>query len=194
MDTEARSSSAETAEAYTPTARRYHWFTVAFIAIQVPLGLYMVTRGETTNFDAITGTLYDSHKLLGFLILLLVIARLIYRFSNGAPPDEPTLEPWQKAASHLNHWGLYGLLLAVPLLGWVGVSLYGARSIFGLFSLPPLASQNQDSATLVFLLHKWAAYLLIAMAAVHIAAALFHHLIRRDGVLRRMLPELSKRS
>ncbi len=176
---------------YSPTARFFHWATVAFITVQLPLGLYMVWRGAATNFDATTNWLYDLHKLLGFILLWFVVARLVYRLSHGAPPDEPTLEWWQKAAAHLNHWGLYVLLLLVPLLGWIGISLYGARTIFGLFSLPPLANQDQKAAETVFWLHYWAAMLVLAMVAIHISAALFHHLIRRDGVLRRMLPGLN---
>jgi cytochrome b561 len=180
-------------QVYSPTARRFHWWTVAFILAQIPIGLYMVWRGEATGFDALTNQLYSSHKLIGFLILLLVVARLVYRFRNGAPPDEPTLEWWQKLASHFTHWGLYLLLLVIPILGWLGVSMYGARSIFGLFSLPAMASENQDRAALVFMLHKYAAFLLIAAVAMHAAAAIFHYAIRRDGVLQRMLPGLRRR-
>ncbi len=175
---------------YSPTARRFHWLTVAFVAVMLPLGLYMVWRGNATKFDALTGQLYDVHKLLGFTLLWVVVARLVYRLRNGAPPDEPTLEWWQKAAAHLTHWGLYGLLLLIPLLGWLGVSFYGARSIFGIVSLPPLVAQNQDTAATVFLLHYWAALLLVAMIGAHVGAALFHYVILRDGVLRRMLPGL----
>lgn len=180
-------------QVYSPAARHFHWWTVAFIAVQVPVGLYMVWRGEATKFDDVTNQLYSAHKLTGFFILWLVLARLVYRLTHGAPPDEPTIEPWQKVASHLNHWSLYGLLVLIPILGWLGVSLYGATNVFGLFSLPSLAAKNTDAAATVFNLHKWAAYLLIAMAAVHIAAALFHHLVRGDGVLRRMLPGLRQR-
>lgn len=179
---------------YSPAARHFHWLTVVLVAIMVPLGLYMVWRGEVTKFDALTGRLYDAHKLLGFLTLLLIVARLTYRLRRGAPPDEPTLEWWQKAASHLTHWGLYGLLLLIPLLGWIGVSLYGARSIFGLFSLPPIAAENAPASELIFRLHYWAALLLVAMLGAHVGAALFHHFIRGDGVLRRMLPGLPPRS
>ena len=116
------------------------------LAIQVPVGLYMVYRGSVTNFDALTNTLYSSHKTLGLVILALVIARLFYRFSHGAPADEPTIEWWQKAASHATHWSLYLLLLLVPIVGWLGISLYGARDVFGLFSIPPLAGQDQAAA------------------------------------------------
>lgn len=175
---------------YAPTARRFHWLTVLLVAVLVPLGLYMVWRGKISNFDTTTGQLYDLHKMLGFLLLWVMIMRLAWRVKNGAPPDEPTLEWWQKAASHLTHWGLYALLIAIPMLGWIGVSLYGARSIFGLWSLPALVPQNQDQATFVFLLHFWAAMLLVAMIGAHVGAALFHYFIRKDGVLRRMLPGL----
>ncbi|MGE0698424.1 MAG: cytochrome b [Hyphomicrobiaceae bacterium] len=178
---------------YSPTARAFHWLTVAFVALQVPLGLYMVWRGATTNFDAATNTLYSVHKLVGFILLWLVVARLLYRFAHGAPPDEPTLEWWQKAAAHATHWGLYALLIVVPVLGWLGVSYYGALgTLFGI-NLPAIAAQNQDKAELVFKLHFWAALLIVAGVGAHVGAAFFHHFIRGDGVLRRMLPGLRPR-
>jgi cytochrome b561 len=94
----------------------------------------------------------------------------------------------------VTHWSLYALLVLVPLLGWLGVSLYGARSIFGLFSLPSLAGVDQPASEWVFLAHKWAAILMLAALAAHIGAAVVvHHVIRGDGVLRRMLPGLGKR-
>ena len=74
---------------YSPTARRFHWWTVALVLIMLPLGFYMVWRGQVTQFDALTGRLYDLHKLIGFIILWLVIARLAYRFRHGAPADAP---------------------------------------------------------------------------------------------------------
>lgn len=179
---------------YAPAARRYHWWTAALIAVQVPLGFYMVWRGAATGFDALTGRLYDLHKLLGFLLIFLVIARLAWRLRNGAPADEPTLAWYERAAAHATHWGLYALLLVIPLLGWYGVSLYGARSIFGLFSLPPLAGVDQKASEAVLLVHKWAAILMLALLAAHVGAAVVvHHLLRGDGVLRRMLPGLGPR-
>ena len=174
---------------YQPTARRFHWWTVAFIVVQIPLGFYMVWRGEVTKFDALTGRLYDAHKLIGFLLLLLVAARLVWRLRNGAPPDEPTLAWYERAGAHATHWGLYVLLLAVPLLGWIGVSLYGARSILGLVALPPLTGVDRAASATVFLVHKWAAIAMLALLAAHVGAAVvWHTLVKRDGVLARMLP------
>ncbi len=173
---------------YSPMARAFHWLTVAFVAVMLPLGVYMVERGEATKFDATTNTLYSLHKLLGFTLLAIVIARLIYRFRQGAPADEPTLEPWQKLASHATHWGLYALLLAVPLGGWFGVQLYGARDVFGLFNLPGIVGENQEAAARVFFLHKLGAITLFLLVGAHVGAALYHRLIRKDGVLARMWP------
>jgi cytochrome b561 len=172
---------------YTTGARHFHWWTVVLLAFQVPLGLFMVRYAAATNFAEPSGRMYDTHKVLGLAILALAVARLVYRLSRGAPPDEPTLEPWQKAVSHLTHWAIYGLLLIVPVLGWLAISYYGPFAPFGI-PLPSLAVQNDAMATRTFFLHMLAAYALILLVAMHVGAALFHYFIRRDGVLARMLP------
>jgi len=180
---------------YSTAARHFHWWTVALLLIQVPVGLYMVYRGAATNFDALTNTLYSSHKTFGLVILALVVARLIYRFAHGAPADEPTLEWWQKAASHATHWSLYLLLILVPIVGWLGISLYGATEVFGITSIPALVAQNTEAAGPVLMLHKYLAYLTVALVAMHVGAAVvLHYFIRGDGVLARMLPWAGRRS
>jgi cytochrome b561 len=180
---------------YSTAARHFHWWTVALLAIQVPIGLYMVYRGAATNFDALTGTLYDTHKSLGLLILALVVARLAYRLVHGGPGDEPTIAWWQKAASHATHWSLYLLLILVPLVGWLGISLYGARSVFGIATIPPLAAENSEAAKTVLMLHRYLALLTVALIAMHVGAAVvLHYLIRGDGVLARMLPWAGQRA
>jgi len=174
---------------YSTGARHFHWWTVALLTAQVPLGLYMVYRGGATKFDALTGRLYDLHKTLGLVILALVVARLIYRLVHGGPADEPTIDWWQKAASHVTHWSLYALLILVPLVGWLGISLYGAREVFGILTIPPLAAPNSDAAGTVLLLHRLLAFLIILLIAMHVGAAVvLHYFIRGDGVLARMLP------
>jgi len=178
---------------YSAAARRFHWITVGVIAVQIPLGFVMTWRGNTMNlWDALTNGLYSAHKLIGFLLLWLIVGRLIYRLLHGAPADEPSLLWWQKAVSHLVHWLLYGLLLVVPLLGWIGVSLYPALDIFGLFKLPALAAPDEAAAARVLAIHGWLAILMALLIGAHVAAALHHHLVRKDGVLRRMLPGLPR--
>jgi cytochrome b561 len=182
------------APVYSPTARQFHWITVALLAVIIPVGLAMDYRGNHLNiWDSLTNNLYSLHKLLGFVVLWLILARLTYRLRHGAPPDEPTLEPWQKAASHLTHWSLYALLVLTPLTGWIGVQLYGATGIFDLFNLPSFLAKNQPASETVFLLHKIGASAIILLIIAHVGAAVFHHVIRKDGVLRRMLPGISKR-
>jgi cytochrome b561 len=181
-------------ETYSTGARHFHWWTVALLAIQVPVGLWMAYRGNVQNiWDGLTNTLYSSHKLLGLVILALVLARLAYRLVHGAPADEPTITWWQKAASHATHWSLYLLLIVVPIVGWLGISFYGAREVFGLFTIPPLAPQDSAAATRALMLHKYLAYLTVALVAMHVGAAVvLHWLIRGDGVLARMLPWAGK--
>lgn len=182
------------APVYSAAARHMHWVTAAVVLAMIPAGLAMTYRGNTLNiWDGLTNAMYSSHKLLGFLVLWLVAGRLAYRLLKGAPPDEPTLLWWQKAGSHLVHWLLYGLLLVVPLLGWVGVSLYPSLTVFGLFNLPALASPNQDLAGKVLDIHGTLAIVMGLLVCAHVCAALYHHLIRKDGVLRRMLPGLGSR-
>jgi cytochrome b561 len=180
-------------QTYSKAARLFHWITAGFVFVMIPVGIYMVERGKATNFDALTNTLYSNHKMFGFILLWIIVARLAYRLLKGAPADEPTLKPWEKTVSHLVHWALYGLLLSVPLLGWIGVSLYPALGIpFGL-NLPALVSPNDKAAGTVFLLHKIGAITLALLALMHIAASLKHHFVSKDNVLRRMMPGLGKR-
>ena len=171
---------------YSTAARRFHWWTFTLLAVQIPVGLFMVRYGAATNFAEPTGKLYDGHKVLGLVILLLVLARLIYRLVHGAPPDEPTLQPWEKVVSHITHWAIYALLIIVPLIGWLAISYYGPFAPFGI-KLPSLAAQDDARATQMFFAHMVAAYVLIVLLAMHVGAALQHYLIKKDGVLRRML-------
>lgn len=178
--------------AYSLLARHFHWWTVALIAIQIPLGIVMHEYGERTKFAAPTGQMYDTHKLVGLLILALVALRLLYRITHGAPADEPTLERWQRAVSHLTHWGIYALLVVVPIIGWAAVSAYGPFEPFGI-KLPSLLARNDELAKLLFAAHKAAAILLTLLIAMHVGAALFHYFIRKDGVLNRMWTSLPRR-
>lgn len=170
---------------YTPTAKTLHWVTAFGAFAMVPVGLYMVRRGARTNFDDLTNSLYSGHKLAGFVLFWVIAARILYRL-KGAPPPAETLTPAERILSAAVHHLLYILLPLVPLLGWLGVSAYGARDIFDWFSLPPLLPESSWGET-ILKYHAVAAITLAALACLHIAGALMHGVVKQDGVMNRMI-------
>jgi len=176
-------------EAYRPLARSFHWLTVLLLAIQFPVGLVMVYRGPGRNvWDGVTNTLYAGHKATGVLILGLVLLRLFNRLIAGTPPPASTLPGWQKAISTLNHWSLYLLLIIVPALGYLAVCYFPALTIVGFVTLPAIVAPDRMLYGPVIHWHAIGAGVLAGLITVHVSAALYHRLIRRDNVLARMLP------
>jgi cytochrome b561 len=174
---------------YSATARLLHWLTALLIVVQIPVGIVMAYRGNVLDlWNQTTDFLYSTHKSLGFVLLVLVMTRLLVRIIAGSPAPEPGLARWQVRIAFANHVGLYLLLLAVPALGWLGTSLFPALEVFGEVSLPSISWADRTESDAVFRLHGLAAFLLVGLIALHVGAALHHHFIRRDGVLRRMLP------
>ncbi|MBS0233958.1 MAG: cytochrome b [Proteobacteria bacterium] len=185
---------------YTPTARGLHWLIALLIFIQLPLGFYMSYRGNEMpsvnekgepvkgTWDALTGFLYSSHKLIGLTVLVLVVWRLFYRLTRGAPKSDPMVPAPLTGVSHLVHWVLYLLILAVPLIGLEAI-LYGDyRDIFG-FQLPAITAKDEDLAKELFEWHEIGAFLIIGFVALHILAAIYHRFVRRDRVVERMIPK-----
>lgn len=180
---------------YRPLARVLHWVMAVLIIAQLLAGIIMTRpfpEGSVAAGIVNSLGLYDGHKLLGVVLLALVLLRLIYRVFTGAPEDEPTLTHWQRESSHLVHAWVYFLLIAIPVTGWLGVSLYPALVAFGI-KLPALVAPDQKASAIAFAAHAYLAFTLIALLFVHIGAALYHHFVRGDGVLRRMLPGLKPR-
>lgn len=172
-------------EGYSGFAKLLHWLVAACILAMIPIGIAMVNiePGDLQN------SLYNLHRSLGITVLGLMIIRLANRLIAGAPPPEPTLAPAQRAVSHIVHIALYALVTAQALIGWVATSAFGAPiSVFGLFVMPDLVSRDLDLAGPLFAAHYWMGIVVTALVVLHIAAALYHAMIRRDGVLQRMLP------
>jgi cytochrome b561 len=172
---------------YGAPARWLHWLMAFLIAVQLPVGAIMSYRGNILDlWNATTDFLYSAHKLLGSVLLILVVVRFLVRMIVVSPPPEPGLARWQVLVASANHAGLYLLLLIVPVLGWLGASLFPALDVFGVISLPPISGADRAASDTVFLLHGLAALLLTGLIFLHVGAALFHRFVRRDGVLRRM--------
>ena len=110
---------------------------------------------------------------------------------RGRADRRSGIEPWQKTVSSIVHTSLYVLLFAMPIVGYIANSAYGASTpFFGLFNLPPIVGKNEALSTQLFTIHRWVGWLLIALVLMHVGAALFHYFIRRDNVLQRMLPRV----
>jgi cytochrome b561 len=172
---------------YAPIQKWLHW-VIAFLVIgMVPVGVVMSWRAEANNFDALTNTLYSSHKLFGFIVLWLMAARFAFKLGKGAPPPVGTLTPFERKASASVHHLLYVMLFLVPLAGWAGVSAYGARDIFGLFSLPEIVGKDEGLASILLWVHGALAMILIALVLAHLGGALMHGFIKQDGVMNRMI-------
>jgi cytochrome b561 len=170
---------------YPATSKLLHWLVAVCVLTTAPVAIAMTRVGKGPTQDL----LYNFHKSLGVLILILMILRLINRLAVGALTAAPEIEPWQKAVSATVHTLLYVLLLAMPIVGYIANSAFGAPTpFFGLFNLPPIVGQNEALATQLFTIHRWVGWLVIALVLTHVSAALYHHFIRGDSVLKRMLP------
>lgn len=178
-------ATAETA--YSPLAKLLHWLTVVMVFPLFFVGLAMKDRAEANNFDATTNQMYSMHKLMGFILLWLILARSVYKLTKGSPPPVPTLTPFERIASAATHHLLYVLLLLVPLLGWAGVSAFPALTIFNAFSLPAILPPNEELAKTIFRFHGLFAKLMMLLVLAHIGAAFMHGVIKRDGVMNRMI-------
>lgn len=185
----AEPSAARVARTSYPTvAKVFHWVTVVAVAFMLATGLVMTARGEAGIWDGLTNWLYSSHKLIGFCILWFTIARLAGRLVGGVPPHVPPLPMAQRVVAEGVHAALYGLLIVLPILGWLAVSLFPARTVFDWFQLPALTAPDKVLYESVAEWHATAAYVLMAVAGLHIGAALFHLVVKRDGVFARMWP------
>jgi len=170
--------------AYSLTARALHWITAALVLILLPLGLVIANNWGGSLQDP----LYNLHRSIGATIIVLVFVRLGYRLTHPPLPLPDDIPPIQRFAAHATHWALYGLLIAQPLIGWMGTSAYRAPIVvFGLFELPPIWPEDRAFSDRLFAVHGLMAIVIAGLAAAHIGAALHHHFVRKDRVLMRMI-------
>lgn len=128
------------------------------------------------------------HFMLGLLVLALVLARIVVRFLGTTPPITPEPPIWQRLASRTVHFALYGLMIGMPLAGWTILSAKGATIPFFGFDLPALIPPDKALAATVVELHETAGTIGYWLIGLHAAAALAHHYLWKDDMLRRMMP------
>jgi cytochrome b561 len=170
---------------YGVVTKTFHWVMALLIVFMLCLGLYMGTEHDLAR----KLRLFNLHKSLGVLILILASCRLAWHLYSKKPPFLVGLKDWEKKAAHAVHGLIYAAMFALPLTGWVFSSAAGrAVSFFGLFTLPSPVAQDKALGHSVAELHGYIAYALIGLLCLHVGGALKHFLIDRDKTLQRMLP------
>ncbi len=164
---------------------------MALIVIgMIPAGFVMIQEGLPR---AVQNSMFITHKNLGTLMLLLIIVRLLYRWRNPPPPEPEHLPHWQQKVAGLTHWALYALLVVMPVSGYVRVRAGGFPiEVLDAMGVPALVPRSDALAEVAKSVHFYAGWAIAALVAMHIGAALYHGVIKRDGVLERMLPRKAR--
>lgn len=173
---------------YGVVARIFHWGTVLMVLVMIPVGLIMTQ--DVPRY--IQDPLFVLHKGLGVTLLAVVLLRLAWRATHRPPPLPASMPPAMRAAAAMSHAGLYLLLLAMAISGYVRVTAGGFPiEALDALGVPRLLAENKPLGDAASAFHQIAAFLLIALVALHVAAASYHGIVRRDGVFSRMWPPFS---
>ena len=167
-----------------------HWLIVLLVLAAALIGL---TMDDLPN-SATKVKVYALHKSLGLTVLALMLVRLLWRLVGGRPAALAGTPRWQNATATITHWLLYAALFAMPLSGW----LYNSASNFplrwfGLFQVPALSGRDPELKAIAHDTHETLFWVIVALVLLHAGAALWHHLVRRDETLDRMLPARLRR-
>lgn len=170
---------------YGVVAQLFHWTIVVLIIVQ----FILANRADALPLGSAKIAVLAQHKSVGITILGLALLRLIWRWFNPVPAEPLDIPQWQRIAARVSHIGLYALLFITPLAGWL---MSSARNFpvswFGLVTLPDFIEPNRPAYDFLHETHELLAGTLFWLALLHVAAALKHHFIDKDNVLRRMLP------
>jgi len=184
-----------------------HWAIAFCIIAMIPMGFWMTGAINEPGAQALAYRVFQFHKSVGFLILGLTVVRIVWRLAHPAPALPAGMKPWEAFAARATHAAFYGLMLALPLTGWLYVSAGWAVSAdralavptswFGLLSIPHLPWIGEAPAALRRIVafqamgaHATLAWAAVALIALHVGAALKHQFLDRDGVLAHMVPGL----
>ena len=168
---------------------RYDRLTILFHWVMAALVFYAAASiliADDLPRGAFRDLIKTSHNSVGAVVVVLLALRILWRMVSTAPPMPDGMSPRQQRLARLAHFGLYGLMAAVPLLGMAAHFLRGRGLEFGLFSIASPLAANRALSRSIKEVHELAAYALLGLVAFHIAAALWHQFIKRDGLMGRM--------
>ncbi|MEI6158194.1 MAG: cytochrome b [Roseococcus sp.] len=172
--------------AYSPTAKWFHWVTVALILIALPTGFVIGHIKDSSKMG-----FYAIHESVGLTLLIVAALRLWYRIKNPVPVEASLPAPMRMAATGVHH-ALYGALILQPLLGFFttnafGFPMQGSTAYLGFINLPKFMPAMEGLANVLLWLHQTLGWAIVALLAAHIGAVIFHQGIRKDGTLIRMV-------
>jgi len=170
---------------YGAVAQTLHWLIAALVVVMFGLGWYMADLPLGQHKFA----MYQLHKSIGITIFALAAARLVWRLCNPAPPFPSSMRSWERVAAQTSHFLLYLLLFAQPLIGFLQSNAANFPVVWwGVVRLPPLIGGDEALGETLVEVHVWNSRLLLIVVLIHAGAALRHHFVLKDDVLRRMLP------
>ena len=179
------------ARRHHPFTRILHWTTLALLIVAA----VSVCAREFIEDQTTRRMLLAIHEWSGLAVLALIVLRLAWRAYAKVGRLHAKMSPRTRIVAAFGHYTLYAATLALPVLGWLTANAYGQTlRLFGLLPLPTLMARDRE---LGYALQDWhvdAAWVLLALVLGHVAAALWHHYVRRDGVLRSMQPYVRRRS
>jgi len=161
-----------------------HWLTVLCLV----LGVTLVLARDQLDDRVVRAWLLEGHRYFGLFVLVLFVVRVTLRVRLGKLPSHGDSPRLLRIFAGFTHAILYALLLALPLLGWALSNAAGKPVDFLGIRLPALVGSDEDLADNLEAWHIDVAWLLLGVVSMHFAGALWHHFVRRDGVLRTMLP------
>jgi cytochrome b561 len=174
---------------YTPVAIGLHWLMAALLTGLFAVGIYM----HELPLSPWKLKIYSWHKWAGVTAFLLVLARLAWRMAHRPPELPASMSAALRLAAHAGHALLYLLMVAIPLSGWLMSSAKGFQTVyFGVLPLPDLIGKDKELGDLLQEVHKTLNFVFAAVVVGHVAAAIKHHLVDKDGVLLRMMPRRSR--
>lgn len=176
-------SGSERAARYSDTAIALHWIVALAVAGQIAFGWWMQEIPKLPVGPRVNA--YNLHKSIGMSILLLMVIRLAWRATH-APPALPQMPAWQVHAARIHHWLLYTCLFVQPVSGYLGSAFSGYPVRYFGVLLPTWVAKNEAIKDLLSTVHLVNSCLLVAAISIHVLAALKHHIVDGNGLLRRM--------
>jgi cytochrome b561 len=167
---------------YSAVARALHWIVALLIVFTTALGWRMMVIEEEPG----AGQWFDLHRSIGLTIFTLVALRLVWRLTHSPEPLPDDMPGWQRKLAAATHWLLYVLMVVIPITGYVGASYTKSGVQWFGRNTPQWATPNHDLAEQLFDVHGTLVWVLVALVALHVAGALKHWLIDKDGTIRRM--------